>query len=680
MDSPPSPDTDELLELDTVTGEILQKLSIEASIDGHDAVLVGNKAFIVDTRHGHIIEVAVPASSPPYTESSIQAGAEKIKKEGYVNIIKRHTGFTRADHVNNVAVHPHLLISNLHGKGAIQKSIVEGPSPTRLSALDRSISEEEGRELDFNQDGFTSVQNVGTWCHGIAFWEDINDQEHSLSQIKLISLDSKSGSMVSVVLSGPNPGTREVIWEPDEDHPVLLPPDGVAHAYRNGAKIFSKGLAVQGGVAYFGVSYARAPALRQTIPESLLVAVDLKSKKELWVRTVRSNGIINQILTKSYVGDVQLPTEMSSVELTRHGEGGRLVDVCEDLAEDFELGSLSSPHGDDSRVTCKLAYTEPSVCNEHKAKAICCACRGGKRSKSPLMAGRLDKEVMKIEEKVYATATFVNHHQCLDKNGLTKRLPLEMKGRSSIATITSIDKDLDSVVKHLCNINVKPIQELVQGLGDEGFTSKYQYENNNAIFMKPPATQKFKPGCKDIPLIFSSKRGDKLYHFPWLDKWLPIIQEVILQPLGIPLNQILRMHLASMPEGSDIKFHQDKNAWVQLAHRIHVPIITHSDVFFLAEMKRQGIEDNEILRIKSNAGEVYEFNNAKGHAVHNIGTDRVHLIIDWVEKALYNKKENNMDPLTKLPPRAVCTQPKGVNAFECSVSDMINVNSLEEEL
>ena len=63
------------------------------------------------------------------------------------------------------------------------------------------------------KDGFKSVQNVGRWCHAIAFWED---KSSSPSQIKLISLDSKSGTAVSVVLTGPNEGEREVLWEPDE--------------------------------------------------------------------------------------------------------------------------------------------------------------------------------------------------------------------------------------------------------------------------------------------------------------------------------------------------------------------------------------------------------------------------------------------------------------------------------
>jgi len=369
---------------------------------------------------------------------------------------------------------------------------------------------------------------------------------------------------------------------------------------------------------------------------------------------------------KSCVGDAQLPTNISSVELTYHGVGERQVNVCEDLVEDIGLGSSLPPNGDDSEEMCKLAYKDPLVCHKHQAKTLCCACKGEKGFTSPSMAGSLDKEVMKIEDNVNATATFVKHHQCKDKNGLTNFIPLEMKTLPNSATITSIDKDLDNMVKYICNVNVKPIQELVLGLGDAGFTTEYQYENNNALIMNGHIIDKFKPGCQSIYFVFSSKRADKVYHFPWLDEWLPIIQEHILQPLGIPLNQVLRMHLASMPKGSDIKFHVDKNAWVRLAHRVHVPIITHPDVFFLAQTTRWVDKGNQILRIKSNAGEVYEFNNGKGHAVHNIGPNRVHLIIDWVEKAMYDERENDMDALTKLRPRDKCIPNKGPKSLECS--------------
>ena len=85
------------------------------------------------------------------------------------------------------------------------------------------------------------------------------------------------------------------------------------------------------------------------------------------------------------------------------------------------------------------------------------------------------------------------------------------------------------------------------------------------------------------------------------------------------------------------------------------------------------------MRIKSNAGEVYEFNNAKGHAVRNFGPTRVHLIIDWVEKAMYDEKENRMDALIKLRPREICTNSKGSNKLQCAGSDILDTKVSVQE-
>ena len=77
------------------------------------------------------------------------------------------------------------------------------------------------------------------------------------------------------------------------------------------------------------MSYERVSQLWATVPEGLLVAVDLASRRELWALTVWSNGIINQIMTRNMLGAIRLPDELS-----RHGgrargrvcqlEGGRL--------------------------------------------------------------------------------------------------------------------------------------------------------------------------------------------------------------------------------------------------------------------------------------------------------------------------------------------------------------------
>jgi hypothetical protein len=296
---------DIIVELDTVDGDILQELEIRGTEDGHDVVRIDDRIFMVDSKHGHVVEFELPASAAPYFESSMEAGATEVGEKGYVTVVKRHTGFTQEDHVNNVAVHPDILVASLHA-GKILR--------TRHSALSRSLSEAGGRELTLEKDGFSPVTNMGNMCHGIAFWKD-----EATSNVQLISLDSKSGSLASVVVSSPinnNVGQHKVLWEPDLGHPVLIPPEGLAKTHSKGPGAFSKGLAVQGGVAFFGVSCARPRPLRRAVSDVLLVAVDLVTGKEKWVRTVRTNGLVNQILTESSLGwQVQLQKVVSTAEL-----------------------------------------------------------------------------------------------------------------------------------------------------------------------------------------------------------------------------------------------------------------------------------------------------------------------------------------------------------------------------
>ena len=661
LDSPP--DRDVIIELDTVTGEVCQVLQIEGTVDGHDVVRIDNIIFMVDTRNGHIVEFELPASAEPYTQSSIELGATPTKDKGYVNIIKRHTGYTRQDHVNNVAVHPDVLVTSLHAGRS---------SKTRHSALLRSHADVEGRELNVAMDGFAPVTNMGTWCHGIAFWKD-----DRTGDVRLISLDSQSGAMASVVVSpGENSknivGTRHVLWEPDLNHPVLIPPEGIAKRFNNGSNIFSKGLAVQGNVAFFGVSYARAPPLRATVPEMLLVAVDLVTGNEKWARTVRTNGLINQILTESYLGwQVQLPADMTTIEMTYHGAGGSMVQVCDDDIKD----------GDEiSKEICKMLEVGDNKkhCHDRNSKEavlareVCCACGGGNVYMTPFMAGALDSEITKLQKTVEVTSTFVHTAECLESNGTTKSLPLEMKTKHAARQLSNYEKDLKFVLKHICNLNVSPLVNKLVALGegednslDKQFTNERQFsEGNGIITERMEVNRRIKPGTTSIQLIFSSRQADEIFHFPWLDDWLPLLQDTILTPLNIPVNRIIRMMFANMPEGSTINFHHDLNPWVEKAHRVHIPLITHDDIFFLTKVEeydeKTGKREERLLRIKSKAGEVYEFNNALGHAVRNFGRSRVHLIIDWTETPIEESA------VTKVNPGDICAYPLSSTTLICA--------------
>ena len=65
-------------------------------------------------------------------------------------------------------------------------------------ALNRHSVDEELTE----DDGFRAVTNAGKYCHNISFWRDEE-------QIKLITLDSMNGSLVSIVVSGPGAEDHE---------------------------------------------------------------------------------------------------------------------------------------------------------------------------------------------------------------------------------------------------------------------------------------------------------------------------------------------------------------------------------------------------------------------------------------------------------------------------------------
>ena len=136
------------------------------------------------------------------------------------------------------------------------------------------------------------------------------------------------------------------------------------------------------------------------------------------MRTVKSNGLINQILTMSYLGTVKLPEEMSSVELTPHDGGGTLIDYCEDIEE----------------AACKPAYNDSTVCcKTATASTLYCACQGGQRTKKPHLAGKLGEETMKIKD-IHAMATFISHHNCCDNKGKNKASAArnEDQGESSL--------------------------------------------------------------------------------------------------------------------------------------------------------------------------------------------------------------------------------------------------------
>jgi hypothetical protein len=83
----------------------------------------------------------------------------------------------------------------------------------------------------------------------------------------------------------------------------------------------------------------------------------------------------------------------------------------------------------------------------------------------------------------------------------------------------------------------------------------------------------------------------------------------------------VRVLLARLCPGGVIPAHMDRNFSLAHAHRVHLPIVTHDDVKFVVDGRRQPMKE----------GEAWEINNRRAHEVENASLIyRVHMIVDWV--------------------------------------------------
>ncbi len=86
-----------------------------------------------------------------------------------------------------------------------------------------------------------------------------------------------------------------------------------------------------------------------------------------------------------------------------------------------------------------------------------------------------------------------------------------------------------------------------------------------------------------------------------------------------PGGRIIRAMAAKLLSGGRIAVHKDSHPSFAAAHRIHVPLVTHSNVDFLIRGENHYLEE----------GVAYEVSNLDYHAVTNRGPDRIHFIFDY---------------------------------------------------
>jgi hypothetical protein len=174
-------------------------------------------------------------------------------------------------------------------------------------------------------------------------------------------------------------------------------------------------------------------------------------------------------------------------------------------------------------------------------------------------------------------------------------------------------------------INVEPILKIMSdnNLDWDEFTDRQKRYGSEHIH------------TKTIPIIF-----DKSFNFNHL-KIMPtnhyplFVNELTEMENHIKANtgengKIMRALLVKLTAGKSIRPHVDVVGFsLSIGRRIHIPIQTNDDCFFTVG------DDKRNLKL----GEMWEINNDKKmHSAENLGqTDRIHLIVDWIEESLFEK-------------------------------------------
>ncbi len=134
------------------------------------------------------------------------------------------------------------------------------------------------------------------------------------------------------------------------------------------------------------------------------------------------------------------------------------------------------------------------------------------------------------------------------------------------------------------------------------------------------------PGAthQDTQTIFVKYKGHgrKIFDEPLFDALQPLLKRfkrTFRNFYGIERVPIRRVIFTRLPAKKGIPKHRDSGRFLEHHRRIHIPIVTHPDVMFLAGDAWQHLA----------AGTMYELNNQRTHAVRNpTEIDRIHMIVD----------------------------------------------------
>ena len=216
---------------------------------------------------------------------------------------------------------------------------------------------------------------------------------------------------------------------------------------------------------------------------------------------------------------------------------------------------------------------------------------------------------------------------------------------------------VDSILKIYKDIDVSALKDYLEQLPKGAFDLVNQKDNARLGGRKANA-DRFKPNCASMHLIFSDRRGEEIYEFPYWKKFeslvRPLLEELFVNQLGVGsdyLSHIIRLQLAVMYPDSKILEHVDSGHWATANHRFHIPIIVPS-TYDATEftMLPGGANGGHQVDVPLVEGRPFEINNAIPHRVRNDADSwRIHLLIDYAELPVSPANRH------MLSPGAVCS-------------------------
>jgi len=670
-----------LVEVDAESGEVTTRKQLQSRFT-HDAVRAGSRVHVCNTDGGEVVTLAYPGME--------QLSASKL--------------FTSKDHANTLAPFTAdqlwVVLHNLGKSDIVQLVPSSSSSSSSSSSVQKTALVEHAR-----------LRGVGDKAHGLIAWEGgfltldsdngrllwiqpggdgssshgSSDGDSSGSRSR-----SRSSSQGSIQQAGQAdsvasiPYTRVVLHE--------VPPDPQPQ--------FLKGLAVVDGVAYFGSS-PQSPRNKRDNPDlsCTLHAYDLGQRKLLWSRPVATQGLLN-VIAAPHLGDASTYAPMSTADSSEEVPTAAIAETLRAvsrLLSSRAVGGTAGTTGSGQQAEERRQLVDGVNSDSHQRGSI-------QSDSSSEQAGDQGQQAGTGTGTGASAGGATNLH--VSKHDVFHAIP----------------DDPDGSEHPVKTIDDKAVQEVMQKLGDMGFSPKvggkwpsgypyldlatkdgpepwtagvqlpiaqlditalqrkiatmpleywdngYQQQHNAFVHGRDSNMDKFKPGVGALFLVFSDSGASHSYRFPFYDYFKQEMEALVRQVVGERgMRRMVRLQFARMPPGTLIHMHRDMGGYALKAHRIHLPIFAEPGVKFdvcaglerrLGSGHRRMITDHDV----GEDGDCVMLPMAEGMVfeLNNRLLHRVANPTNWTRIQLVLDVAEEEKPCTTLKPGANCEYVKGL--------------------